>query len=50
MIVDERHNTLAPSPFTLVILETPGKFLYPKPPEVKFIWLTPPDVFVDVVL
>ena len=49
LIDDERHRILAPVPFTLVILDTPGKFLYPKPPDVKFILLTPPDVFLDDV-
>ena len=49
LIDDDKHKILAPVPFTLVILDIPGKFLYPKPLDVKFILLTPPDVFLDDV-
>ena len=39
----------SPPPFTDVTLETPGIFLYPNPPDVRFILLIPPEVFVDDV-
>ena len=48
-ILDDKHNIFSPDPFTDVTLDTPGTFLYPKPPDVKLILLIPPDVFVDVV-
>ena len=50
LIFWDKHKIFSPDPFTDVTLVTPGTFLYPNPPDVKFILLMPPEAVDDDVL
>ena len=49
LILEDKHNKLPPVPLTVVMLEIPGIFLYPYPPEVKFNLKIPPLAVGDGV-
>ena len=50
LILSDKHNIFALIPFTDVILEIPGIFLYPRPADVNKIFPTPPLANGELVM